>query len=87
MRAQIVGVSFAVAPGEAAYVPLRHDYLGAPQQLDREWVLNQLKSLLEDEAVKKVGQNLKYDIVVLARAGVEVSGPIYDTMLASYLAN
>ncbi len=70
MEAQVVGVSFAVEPGEAAYVPLAHDYLGAPEQLDREAVLEQLRPLLEDEQQAKVGQNLKYDASVLANHGI-----------------
>jgi DNA polymerase-1 len=85
MEARIVGVSFAVEPGRAAYVPLAHDYLGAPQQLDREAVLAQLKPLLEDEARAKVGQNLKYDASVLANHGIELKGIRFDTMLESYV--
>ena len=85
MEAQIVGVSFAVEAGRAAYVPLAHDYLGAPQQLDRDAVLAQLKPLLEDPAQKKVGQNLKYDASVLANHGIELKGIEFDTMLESYV--
>jgi DNA polymerase-1 len=85
MRAEVVGVSFALEPGEAAYVPLTHDYPGAPQQLGREWVLAQLKPLLEDEALPKVGQNLKYDMSVLLRHGIEMRGIVFDTMLESYV--
>jgi DNA polymerase I len=87
MEAEIVGVSFAVKAGEAAYVPMRHDYLGAPQQLDREWVLNQLKPLLEDAAVKKAGQNLKYDGHILLNHGIHLRGIAFDTMLESYVLN
>ena len=85
MEAQIVGVSFALEPGRAAYVPLAHDYLGAPEQLDREAVLAQLKPLLEDEAQAKVGQNLKYDANVLANYGITLRGIRFDTMLESYV--
>ncbi len=85
MEARIVGVSFAVEVGKAAYVPLAHDYLGAPAQLDREAVLNQLKPLLEDEAKAKVGQNLKYDASVLANHGITLRGIKFDTMLESYV--
>ncbi len=85
MQARVVGVSFAVQPGEAAYVPLAHDYLGAPEQLDRDWVLEQLKPLLEDPDQAKVGQNLKYDASVLANHGITLRGIAYDTMLESYV--
>ncbi len=85
MRARIVGVSFAVRPGEAAYVPLAHDYPGAPQQLDRDWALAQLKPLLEDASRPKLGQNLKYDASVLASHGIALRGIAYDTMLESYV--
>ncbi len=85
MEAQVVGVSFAVVPGEAAYVPLAHDYLGAPRQLNREAVLEQLRPLLEDEQQAKVGQNLKYDASVLANHGIILRGIRFDTMLESYV--
>ena len=85
MEAQVVGVSFAVRPGEAAYVPLAHDYLGAPAQLDRNDVLARLRPLLEDPARAKVGQNLKYDASVLANHGITLRGIRHDTMLESYL--
>lgn len=87
MVANLVGVSFAVAEGEAAYLPVAHDYLDAPQQLDRDWVIAQLKPLLEDESKAKVGQNLKYDASVMARYGVELRGIRHDTMLQSYVYN
>ena len=85
MEARIVGVSFAIEPGEAAYVPLAHDYLGAPDQLDRDAVLAQLKPLLEDESRPKVGQNLKYDASVLANHDITLRGIAFDTMLESYV--
>jgi len=85
MRAEIVGVSFAIQPGEAAYVPLAHDYPGAPDQLDREQVLTQLKPLLEDPNRPKLGQNLKYDISVCANYGIHMRGVAHDTMLQSYV--
>ncbi|NJD08226.1 MAG: DNA polymerase I [Methylococcaceae bacterium] len=86
-RAQIVGLSFAIEPGEAAYVPLCHDYAGTPEQLQREWVLDKLKPLLEDPGKAKVGQHLKYDANVLANHGVELRGIAHDTMLESYVYN
>ncbi len=85
MQAEIVGVSFAVRPGEAAYVPLAHDYPGAPSQLPRDEVLTRLKPLLEDAAKPKLGQHLKYDMNVLANHGITLRGVRYDTMLESYV--
>ena len=82
--AELVGVSFAVEPGRAAYVPVAHRYAGAPEQLDRAGVLERLRPLLEDAARPKVGQNLKYDLNVLARHGVALRGIRHDTMLQSY---
>ncbi|HIF9342363.1 TPA: DNA polymerase I [Photobacterium damselae] len=87
MVANLVGVSFAVEEGKAAYVPVAHDYLDAPEQLDRDWVLAQLKPLLEDPNQAKIGQNLKYDASVIARYGIEMQGIKYDTMLESYVYN
>ena len=87
MRARVVGVSFAVDPGAAAYLPLAHDYPGAPDQLDRDAVLAVLKPLLEDPRQHKVGQNLKYDMSVLANHDIELRGIAYDTMLESYVLN
>ncbi|MEJ2699585.1 MAG: 5'-3' exonuclease H3TH domain-containing protein, partial [Desulfuromonadales bacterium] len=86
-RADLVGISFAVRAGEAWYLPLGHRYLGAPEQLDREMVLKRLRPLLEDPHVPKVGQNLKYDALVLRRAGIELAGIVCDTMIVSYLTN
>ncbi|MFB9146015.1 DNA polymerase I [Halomonas alkalicola] len=85
MEAQIVGVGLALQAGEAAYIPLAHDYLDAPAQLDRDAVLAALKPLLEDAGKTKIGQNLKYDISVLASHGITVAGPLEDTMLESYV--
>ena len=87
MEAELVGVSFAVQSGEAAYVPLAHDYVGAPDQLDRNQVLAQLKPLLESEEHKKVGQHMKFDMNVLARYDIELKGVAFDTMLESYVLN
>lgn len=87
MEARIVGVSFAIEPGKAAYVPFGHDYLGAPVQLTEAVVLGKLKPLLEDPARLKVGQNLKYDRNVLLNHGIELQGIAYDTMLESYVLN
>ena len=85
MQAELVGLSFAVEPGKAAYLPLAHDYPGAPEQLDRARVLERLRPLLEAEARPKVGQNLKYDMSVLTRHGIELRGIRFDTMLESYV--
>ena len=85
MRADLVGVSFAVEPGEAAYVPMAHRGPDAPEQIPVERVLAALRPLLEDAARPKVGQNLKYDMSVLARAGVTLRGITHDTMLESYV--
>ncbi|MEN8219070.1 MAG: DNA polymerase I [Pseudomonadota bacterium] len=85
LEAEIVGVSFAVPAGEAAYVPLAHDYLGVPQQLSRDKVLAALKPLLENPDKLKVGQNLKYDAHVLANHGINLQGIAFDTMLESYV--
>lgn len=87
MDADIVGVGLALEAGEAAYIPLAHDYLDAPAQLDRQQVLQALKPLLEDPEKTKIGQNLKYDISVLANYDIRVMGPLADTMLASYVLN
>ncbi|MCQ1057909.1 DNA polymerase I [Photobacterium sp. DNB23_23_1] len=87
MTANLVGVSFAVEEGKAAYVPVAHDYLDAPTQLDRDWVLAQLKPLLEDPERAKVGQNLKFDASILARYGIDMQGIRFDTMLESYVFN
>ena len=87
MKAEIVGVSFAVTAGEAAYVPFSHSYLDAPKQLNRETVLAQLKPLLEDPKLGKIGQNLKYDMSVLANHGIHLQGIQADTMLESYVLN
>lgn len=87
MQARVVGVSFAVAAGKAAYVPCGHDYLNAPEQLPLEWVLAELKPLLEDPHKAKVGQNLKYDRSVLLNHGIKLQGIAFDTMLESYVLN
>ncbi|RYY01356.1 MAG: DNA polymerase I [Gammaproteobacteria bacterium] len=87
MDAKIVGVSFAVEAGKAAYIPSGHDYMGAPEQLPIEWVLQELKSILEDADKIKIGQNLKYDRSVLLNYGIELRGIKFDTMLESYVWN
>ena len=84
-EAQLVGLSFAVEAGKAAYVPLAHDYDGAPVQLNREAVLEQLRPLLESEQHKKVGQHMKYDMHILANHGIALRGVQFDTMLESYV--
>ena len=84
-QAELVGLSFAVSPFEAAYVPLAHSYMGVPEQLDRDAVLAALKPLLEDPAKAKVGQHAKYDMNVLAHYDIAVRGVAFDTMLESYV--
>ena len=87
MQAELVGLSFSVREGQAFYVPVGHDYPGAPRQLDRAEVLDRLKPLLEDKQRPKVGQHLKYDMNVLSLYGIEVQGVSFDTMLESYVFN
>ena len=87
MRAEIVGVSFCIEPGIAAYVPLAHAYPGVPQQLDRARVLDALKPILEDPERGKLGHNLKFDAHVLANAGIALAGMRFDSMLESYVWN
>ncbi len=87
MQAEIVGVSFALEPGKAAYVPLAHDYLDAPKQLARAKVLKQLQPLLEEDRARIIGQHFKYDMNVLSRYGIHVRQVAYDTMLESYVLN
>ncbi len=87
MQAELVGMSFATAPGQAWYLPVGHDYLGAPEQLPLAEVLKSLKPWLEDTKAAKVGQNLKYDKSVLARYDIELKGIEFDTMLESYTLN
>lgn len=87
MEAKLVGVSFACTPGHAAYVPFGHDYLGAPAQLTQEQVLAALKPLLENPRYKKLGQHIKYDIHVLASAGINLQGIEFDTMLEGFVVN
>ena len=85
MQARLVGVSLAVEPGQAAYIPIAHDYLGAPEQLSEAEVLGALRPLLESPALPKVGQNLKYDRSVLLNHGIALQGIVFDTMLESYV--
>jgi len=87
MEAQLVGVSFSIAEGEAVYIPVAHDYVGVEEQVDRDWLLKVLKPLLEDSSIAKVGQNLKYDAHILRRYGIKLRGIKNDTMLASYVYN
>ena len=87
MEAELVGISFAVEAGKAAYLPLSHDYVDAPAQLDKAMVFEKLTPLLENQAIKKVGQNLKYDISIFANAGIKLRGVQFDTMLESYVFN
>jgi len=87
IKANLVGLSFAIEAGKAAYVPLTHDYSDAPQQLDLVWVLAQLKPLLESQSLAKVGQNLKYDANVLIKYQIKLQGIDFDTMIESYCFN
>ncbi len=87
MQAEVVGLSFCIEPGKAAYLPLAHDYPGAPDQLDRQKTLAKLKPLLEDEKRSKVGHHLKYDAHVLLNRGIRLAGMRYDSMLESYVLN
>jgi len=87
MEAELVGVSFAIEVGKAAYVPVAHDYMGAPEQISRDTLLTKLKPLLESDDHKKVGQHIKYDMNVLANYDIEMQGIEFDTMLESYVLN
>jgi len=87
MEAKLVGLSFSIKPDEAYYIPCGHNYLGAPKQLELDHTLDTLKSVLENPKIKKIGQNIKYDWIVLKRHGVHLSGVAFDTMLESYLIN
>ena len=87
MAANLVGISFAFENGEAAYLPLQLDYLGAPKTLEKTTALALLKPILENPAIQKVGQNFKYDLTIFARNGIDVQGVAFDTMLESYVLN
>ena len=87
MSAKLVGVSFAVGVGDAAYLPLAHDYVDVPAQVDFDKAIKALKPVLENESIAKVGQNLKYDLSVLASYGLTLKGELYDTMMESYVLN
>jgi DNA polymerase-1 len=87
MKANLVGLSFSMKPDEAFYIPCAHDYPEAPIQLELKKVLSQLKPVLENPDIKKIGQNIKYDWMVLKRHGINLAGVMFDTMLASYLIN
>ena len=87
MSARLVGVSFAVGVGDAAYLPLAHDYVDVPAQVDFDKAIKALKPVLENESIAKVGQNLKYDLSILASYGLTLKGELYDTMMESYVLN
>jgi DNA polymerase-1 len=87
MEAELVGISLAVQPGEGVYIPVAHDYPGAPDQLDRDAVLAAMKSFLEDPTKKKLGHHLKYDAHIFARYGIALRGMAFDSMLESYVLN
>ena len=87
MAANLVGISFALENGEAAYLPLQLDYLGAPKTLEKTTALSLLKPVLENPSIQKVGQNFKYDLTIFARNGIDVQGVSFDTMLESYVLN
>ena len=87
MRAELVGMSFSLTADEAFYIPVGHDYDGVPDQLDLNSVLNKLRPVMEDADILKIGQNIKYDWTILSRYGLNIKGPIFDTMVAAYLLN
>lgn len=87
MNADLVGIAISLSPEQSYYIPLRHDYEGAPEQLPREWVLEKLKPLLESDQAKFVGQNLKYDSHIFANVGIQLKAIAFDTMLESYIHN
>ncbi|MDH5662312.1 MAG: DNA polymerase I [Elusimicrobiota bacterium] len=87
MRVAIVGISFALEPYAAFYIPVAHSYLGAPKQLEKKYVLEKLKPILENGKIKKYGQNIKYDLIVLKRQGIDLQGIYFDSMIASYVLN
>ncbi len=87
MVASLVGIALSLKPFSAYYISLTHSYLGVPKQLDKEYVLGKLKPLLENERIKKYGQNIKYETILLKRAGIDLKGIYFDTMVASYLLN
>ena len=87
MEAEIVGISISIIPYDAYYIPVGHHYPGAPAQLNRDKVLGKLKPILEDKNIKKIGQNIKYEIIVFKNFGIKVNNIYFDTMIASYLIN
>ena len=87
MQAEIVGISISMIPHDAYYIPVGHNYPGAPAQLNRDKVLGKLKSILEDKNIKKIGQNIKYEIIVFKNCGINLKNIYFDTMIASYLIN
>jgi DNA polymerase-1 len=87
MKAEIVGISFSYQPHQAFYLPVGHTYAGAPKQLEKGRVLEALKPMLEDPSVRKYGQNIKYDYILLAKEGIRLKGIAGDTMVASYILN
>jgi len=87
MLAELVGFSFSFNPDEAFYIPCMHDYVGVPEQLDLKYVLDELKPILENSEIKKIGQNIKYDQIVLKHYDIDLNGVIFDTMIGSYLLN
>jgi len=87
MRANIVGISFALKPYSAFYIPLAHSYLGVPKQLEKKYVLEKLKQILENGNIRKYGQNIKYDLILLRREGTILQGVYFDSMIASYVLN
>ena len=83
----LVGISLSIKEREAFYIPIEHRYFGAPQQLDTDLVVRKLKSVMEDPGLIKIAHNLKFDAAILANVGIEVAGPLYDTMIESYVLN
>ena len=87
MEADLVGLSFCINPGYSYYIPVAHNYENCPEQIPKKTVLNSLKPVLEDQGIKKIGQNIKYDNIILKKEGIDLKGISFDTMLASYLIN
>lgn len=87
MNAELVGISLSIDPAHAYYIPVGHSYLGVPVQLPKDFVIDQIKYILEDKKIQKTGHNIKYDVIVLRNIGINVRGIAFDTMIASYLLN
>jgi len=87
MTAELVGISFSITPEKAYYIPLAHSYIGVPEQLPKEFVITKIRDILENPEIKKIGHNIKYDLLILKNEGIELKGVAFDTMIADYLLN